>query len=220
MELYNAYLRPGKILEVVDNYGNVKCSVVGIFKDDEDLTKLPVISPAPFMRTSPYSFVQPKVGDDVWVMLFSDNPQLLFYLFQGDAKTTNSGDLDTGYKDVELFSKHDESVFMYDNEDGFTLKNDKKFINVGKDVNIANGERSITITDNGIRINNGGENQPMVLGNNLKECLQDMVTLFEFIKTTAMSNPITMPIGVAMNAGLIKIKSKLKTILSKDNYIS
>jgi hypothetical protein len=82
MELYNAYLRPGKILEVVDNYGNVKCSVVGIFKDDEDLTKLPVISPAPFMRTSPYSFVQPKAGDDVWVMLFSDNPQLLFYLFQ------------------------------------------------------------------------------------------------------------------------------------------
>lgn len=220
MQLSNAYLRPGKVREVIDSYGNVKCSVVGIFKEDEDLEKLPPIAPSPFMKASPNSFVQPQVGDDVWVMLFYDNPQLLFYSFRAEAKVTNSGDLDNNYKNVEMISKRGEGVFMYDDEDGYTLKNEGKFINVGKDVNIANGDRSITITDNGIRINNGGENQPMVLGNNLKECLQDMVSLFESIKTSAMSNPNTMQIGVAMNAGLIKIKSKLKTILSKDNFVS
>lgn len=219
MELRNASLRPGKIREVLDQYGNVKCSVVGVFRDDEDLEKLPPVSPSPFMRTSSNNFVQPKVGDDVWVMLFRDNPQLLFYQFQGDARLSNGVDLDERYQDVEVFSKHgDDRVFMYDDEDGWTLRNDDAFINLNNEVNISNGKHGVTITNNGVRLVGGAEDQPMVLGNDLKECLQELCKVLSDTATALMTT--SQAGGAKLTAGLLGVQAKLQKILSKNNYVS
>lgn len=219
MELRNAYLRPGKIREVIDQYGNVKCSVVGVFRDDEDISKLPPIAPSPFMRTSSNNFIQPKVGDDVWVMLFRDNPQLLFYQFQGDAKICNGTDLDNNYEDVEVFSKHDDDkVFMYDSDDGWTLRHDKAFINLNDEINISNGKHGITITDNGIRLVGGEEDQPMVLGNELMDCLQELYNILSKTAVSAMTS--SQSAGGYLSGNLFSFKAKLQKILSKNNYVS
>lgn len=218
MELRNAYLRPGKIREVLDQYGNVRCSVVGIFRDDEDLNNLPPIAPSPFIRFSSNSFVQPKVGDDVWVMLFRDNPQLLFYQFQGDAKMNNAGDLDEKYADVEILSKHDDRVFMYDIEDGWTLKNDGSFFNMGADVSLMKGDHGITITENGVRLVSNDKDQPMVLGNDLKECLQELCSVLSETATALMTT--SQAGGAKLSMGLLKVSAKLQKILSKNNYVS
>ena len=218
MELRNAYLRPGKIREVLDQYGNVRCSVVGIFRDDEELNNLPPIAPSPFIRFSSNSFVQPKVGDDVWVMLFRDNPQLLFYQFQGDAKTNNAGDLDEKYEDVEIMSKHDDRVFMYDDEDGWTLKNEGNFFNMGADVSLMKGNHGITITENGVRLVSNYKDQPMVLGNDLKDCLQELCTVLGETATALMTT--SQAGGAKLSAGLLKVSAKLQKILSKNNYVS
>lgn len=219
MELYNAYMRPGKIREVLDQYGNVRCSVVGIFSDDEDLNNLPPISPSPFIRFSSNSFIQPKVGDDVWVMLFRDNPQLLFYHFQGDARINNADDLDDEYEDIEILSKHnDTSVFMYDDRDGWTLRHDKAFINLKDEINISNGKHGITITDNGLRLVGGKEDQPMVLGNELKECLQELCKVLNETAVAAMTT--SQAAGAKLSSGLFSVQAKLQKILSKNNYVS
>lgn len=219
MELRNAFLRPGKIREVLDQYGNVKCSVVGVFREDEALDKLPPVMPSPFMRTSSNNFIQPKVGDAVWVMMFRDNPQLLFYQFQGDARLCNGDDLDAKYEDVEVFSKHDDNkVFMYDTEDGWTLRHDKAFVNIKDELNISNGKYGITITDNGLRLVGGAEDQPMVLGNELKECLQELCKVLSETAVAAMTT--SQAAGAKLSSGLFGVQAKLQKILSKNNYVS
>lgn len=221
MNLMHAYLRPGKVREVLDNYGNIKCSAVGIFKEDEVLEKLPPVSPSPFMRTSATGFSKPQVGDDIWVMFFKDNPRLIFYSFQGDAKTMNSGDLDVGYDDVEIMSKRGDSLLMCDSEDGWTMKNGDGFMNVSKDnINIANSKRGITMTENGIRLTSDKEDQPMVLGNELKVLLQDLCSMMNNLGQTAMSNPHTAPLGAIIKSNMLKVESRLKKILSENNYVS
>lgn len=218
MNLVQSYIRPGKIREVVNKYGVVKCSVVGIFKDDEDLEKLPPIYPSPFMKTSANNFVKPQVGDDVWVMLFKDNTQMLFYSFQG---VTNEDELAPDYDDIEIISKHDNSILMFDNEDGWYIRNKNCFINISDDsVKIDNQKYHISIDNDGIVIGDDSDSQPMVLGNELKDALKELCKCLQNTATVAMGNPMTIPIGTAISTGVLHFERKLQKILSKDNYLT
>ena len=79
MKLVNGEIRPGIVLEVLDEYGTIKGSCLGVFSDEDDPAMLPPIQQWP--TSSGSSFNQPKVNDPIWVLFFNDNPQELFSLF-------------------------------------------------------------------------------------------------------------------------------------------
>ena len=77
MRLSNAILRPGKVLEVVDANGTIKVSAPGLFSDQDDPKLLPPVTPLLLLHSNQYS--TPIVGNEVWVLNFTDNTQQLYW---------------------------------------------------------------------------------------------------------------------------------------------
>ena len=84
MKLSQGILRPGRVLEVLDN-GKIKATAPGLF-NAQDQPLLPPILPFPSWHANSYS--SPKVGDEVWVLNLMDNP-LQLHWFRKDNFTEN-----------------------------------------------------------------------------------------------------------------------------------
>ena len=225
MELNQGYIRPGKVLKVVDNYGTIKCSAVGVFSAQDNIEQLPPVYP--FTKSSNTSFSKPQVGDAIWVILFRDNPQELFYMFQGDVKS-NSGDiLNNSYEDVEILSSRNSgaSELKWSKEDGWNLRNNDSNINIDNDITISKSSNTsqIYLDDNGIHLRNqeGVEENQMVLGNHLDNLLKDLIKLLKELATTAKSNPNTASLGMTIDTYMINILNDYNQgILSKKNMVN
>ena len=83
----NGELRPGTILEVLTDEGVIKASVPGLFSA-QDQEVLPPIYP--FCVGGSNTFSTPNVGDEVWVLSFTDNLQQLYW-FRKDYFALNNG---------------------------------------------------------------------------------------------------------------------------------
>lgn len=223
MNLMNGIIRPGKVLEVVDNYGVVKCSAPGLFTEKDGAATLPPIYP--LLQSSSNTFTKPKAGDLVWILNFTDNKMELFYIRQNnyteqleELLTTDGGgkycevlcSVESGLSHAQLF---------FSDGSGWILKNDETIIQINPDGNILleypQAHRTIEISSNGISIGTkGGSAEPAVLGNKLEDVLNKIVILLKSLGDAAALNPYTAPLSTAIKSQIPGIENAIPEIAS------
>ena len=224
MRFADCEMRPGKVLEVVDNYGTIKASCVGIFSEEDDVANMPPIHQLPFIKSSRHYFAAPHVDDLIWVIFNETNPQELFYCFRDDT-SDNSSKLDTGAKDVEILMKRTDPddrtkvIFenTYDSDDGYMVSNggDKasKFNIDNKDDHDMHLEHSsgvgVHISKDAISLGSEGKSSYKApLGEPVADALKAIVDCLEQVMN-ACTMPHTAPIKPVIAALLPTLKTKI-----------
>ena len=201
MKLINATIRPGKVLEVLDNKGTIKASAPGLFTS-QDKDKLPPIMHAPW-GSHPNSFTTPDKGKEVWIMNFSDNKRQLYW-FRKDPFDENNLDTNIqGEKNVEVLCNRKSglgwaTIYFSDNS-GWIIKNDDSKIQINADGEIClsmnDAHRTIDINSNGISIGSKGSSaHPATYADKLEDILSTINQHLALIKPAANTNPYTTSI--------------------------
>ena len=204
MRLDQCEIRPGKVLQVIDNYGHVKASCAGIFSEQDDPDLLPPMSQ--FFKVSANQFSQPHVGDDIYVFIFADNPQLFLYVFQGDTNIGEADGLDNEYDDVDITMMRNTgsgSVRVgYDTDNGYAIKNNDTRFNIDNDSNAFLEHKSgntISVTEKNISLGKKKKSRyHAVAGEELISVLKDIRATLDAIKNSASGSPYTTQISAAM----------------------
>jgi hypothetical protein len=140
MRLSSGTLRPGKILEVLEN-GRIKASAPGIFME-EDKDNMPPIYP--FFELSPQhtnSYSTPVVGDEIWLLNQSDNPEQLYW-FRKDNHVENNKALfnEGGVTNVEILCNRSSNIGLatlyFSDGSGWILRRDQSFLQLSPDNSI------------------------------------------------------------------------------------
>lgn len=220
MNFINGLLRPGRVLSVEDDYGTIKACVEGYLSDKDDVEKLPPIYP--MFSLSHNAFSKPKKNDLIWVFIFTDNSQALFYVKQNTIKDQLAELLDNGYKEVEVLARKESGFswaqIYFTDQTGWILQNDSSQIQIDKEGNILlqtqNKYRSIKIDDDAIHLGNDpNSEQPAVLGDNLVKSLDKIEYIFTAI-SNACTTPYTVPIKMAMEALLKQYSESIDSVTS------
>lgn len=227
MKLINGEIRPGYVLEVLDEYGTIKGSCLGVFSDEEDPELLPPIQQWP--TQSGTCFNQPKVNDPIWVLFFTDNPQELFYFPQANIHNASSHILSKKPKDAQILASRDSDIgkaqLYYTTDDGWLMNKDETRVQIDKDNNIELAkddleERSIKIDDDGVFLGDKDNSQPAVLGDDLQDCLTSIYNTLQALSESLKSSPYTEPAAASLDAKLPTVYNKINKILSKTVNVS
>ena len=225
MNFANCEMRPGKVLKVVDNYGVVKASCVGVFSEEDDVDKLPPVYQAPFIKSSRHYFAAPQVDDLIWVIINKANPQELFYCFRDDYND-NSSNLDNSHKDVEINMKRTDpddrskTVFevTYDTDDGYKVSNggDKASeFNVDNtddhDMHLKHSSGiALSISKDKISLGtDGGSQYKAPLGEPMADALNAIYNALDAI-LQGCTLPHTAPVKAALGAALPQVKMAIQ----------
>ena len=221
MKLSDCEMRPGKVLAVCNNYGTIKASCCGLFSEEDDINLLPPVYP--WFKFSNTAFCEPQIGDLIWIIYNTTNPLELFYVFQADAVENNSGILDYGHDACCILHKDNEynAALQWNNSEGWKANQDDSKIQIGPNGDIllsqSDGDHRIDINESGIHLCTDAINQnPAVLGNELKSALQTLVQGMQSVATACKAKSETMAVGVAIDAAMVAFNAKLSTILSKN----
>lgn len=217
MKLSNGILRPGKVIEVLEN-GCIRAYAPGLFSS-EDKEKLPPIMP--FLGWHANTYTDPKEYDEVWVLNFSDNPMQLFW-FRKDNYVENNAEL-LKEENVEVICNREAGLgwatLYFSDGSGWILRNDDSYIQIDKDGNIKlsrpESHRTIHINEDGISI--GSENKsdhPAAYADVLEQILNQIQIALKLVKSAAMTNTITAGIGVAIGSIPETIKEMIPKITS------
>lgn len=203
MKLRNGILRPGRVLKVLEN-GIINVSAPGLFSE-VDLEKLPPVMPFFGLHANTYS--QPLVGDEVWVLNFSDNPQQLFW-FRKDDMPTNDKEL-LAEENVEILCNRETGMtwatIYFSDGSGWVIKYDDSKIQIRNDGTIlldsALPHRAIDINVGGISIGSIGESaHPAAYGDTTKKALMLIQIALERMQLAAKVSPYTIAIGQAIGS--------------------
>lgn len=216
MRLLNGILRPGIVTEVLDN-GLLRASVPGLFSN-EDTDKQPPIYP--FAMGPANSFSSVKLGEEVWVLSFTDNP-LQLYWFRKDYSCNYNKDIIKG-ANVEVLCNRETpmgtaTIYFADGE-GWIIKNGESHIQINADGDIildhmGAPHRSIIINSEGVHLG-GGMEHPAVYGDKLIEVLDAIVDVLVQIRAAAGTNTFTSGISTAINSIPEKLSSEIEKITS------
>lgn len=222
MKLIAGEIRPGVVVEVCDNVGTIRAAVPGYFSFEDDPSLLPPIFP--FLKMSPTQFAKPAVGDNVWVLTFSDNPQELFYFFQGDVRNTAMDVLEGDHQDVEILLKHKSGTswaqLFFSDGTGWILQNDGSRIEISPSgtINIvASGDHAaISVGSHGVAlgVENSRATEPAVLGNQLMKCLKGLADGLQEVAKAANANPYTIGLAPPLFSAFGKFESAIGDICS------
>lgn len=212
MELSFGEIRPGIVLKVLDEYGTVKCSCVGLFAETDDPEMLPPVYP--FLKTSPSQFCKPNIGDKLWVLFFRNNPQELFYFFQGDVQNTvgeslksNSGDLDKYNQNNQVLLKcksgFNGAEISFSNENGMKIANDSASLNIDKEgkINIGNENGNIDLDKSGIHLS--GTEHTVARGDVVMDRFNKLENMMKLFAKKLQASSFTADAGATLD-GLIK----------------
>lgn len=216
MRMVQCEIRPGVVLKVVDEYGTIKGSCTGMFSIEDDVEMLPPIYP--FFKSSPTQFSKPNVGDKIWVWTFYDNPQELFYVFQGDVQNTvgeslkkSTGDLGEYGNSLNVLMKCDSGFegaeLSFSSGDGWNMQNDSGSMKINNEgeINIVNDGGSINMDDGGIHLS--GVEHTVARGDVVRDKFTKLESLMEIFAKTLQNNNFTAAAGVELE-GLIKTYMK------------
>ena len=205
MKLACGHIRPGRVLKVLDSNGTIKGSCAGVFSIEDDTDKLPPIYP--FLRTSPSQFVKPNIGDPIWVLHFTDNPQELFYIFQGSTqgasyRNEKSGDLDKYNNNVQVLmscdSGFDGAHLEFSNEDGWSMQNDSVKMTMGNDNNleIKNDNGSVMLDTDGLHLS--GTEHSVARGDVVRKKFDALENMLKMFAKTLNANQFTASAGASL----------------------
>ena len=225
MKLAQGTIRPGQVLEVLEN-GIIKASAPGLFSFTDDPTKMPPIMPWQ-IGSNCNSFSQPKVNDNVWIMNFNDNPRQLYW-FRKDRVSDNTNTPLTE-ENVEILCNReiggDWMTIYFSDGSGWVIGKGDSIINIASDgsiiLDIDLPNRAIEISAGGVYLgerHDQGEFNPVAYGNKTQDALYSIVAALKVIAQVASVNPYTMAIGTAITPLLQGISDAIAEIPSNDVY--
>lgn len=189
-------MRPGTILEVVDNQGTIKVEAPGLFTR-EDPEKLPPVYPLFLFGTN--SFSTPVKGDEVWIMNFTDNERQLYW-FRKDDLDNNKKYLTDEEGKIDIVVNRDTDkgwgVLYFSDGSGWVMSRDTTKINIDSKGNIylshPNPNRTISITSNSISLGKrDGSDHTACFADVLIPILNAITDQFDELKVALSENPYT-----------------------------
>lgn len=221
MKLLKATLRPGMVLEVLEN-GAIKASAPGLFSFEDEPKNLPPILPWQ-IGSNCNSFSQPKQYDEVWIMNFADNPRQLYW-FRKDYVTSNNENIPMNEENVEVLCNRevagDWATIYFSDGSGWVIGKGESIINIGADgtILLTNGMANRNIHISGASISLGSLNRsasPAAKGDAVEDALYALCILLNKIGQTALVNPYTAAIGTTIVTELPSITKCIKDISSE-----
>lgn len=218
---------PAVIVETDDpkNYGRVKVSAPGVFNtNNADLDQIPWCYP--FTMSGSSSHASWDKGSKVWLFRNKKRHDENWFIPMYELHTKQQEFIDTNKSSTpEIVSFRNNggksSSITYDSGSGYNVSTGDSSINVstGSTTTIVGGGSSVVVDNAKVSLGagDGGNAEPAVLGNKLKDLLDKLIScLMEFM--TEM--PVNMvpwaitPAGKA-NMTLTELKTQLNTILSQ-----
>lgn len=220
MKLSRATIRPGTVLEVLEN-GVIKASAPGLFAFVDDPEKMPPIMPW-FIGHNTNAFSQPKPYDDVWIMNFTDNPRQLYW-FRKDEVSENDN-IPMGEENVEVLCNRDIGgewcTIYFSDGSGWVIGKGESIIQIRPDgsIQLTNGQpnRCIDINGKNISIGSAGSSaHTAAYGDELEKVLMSLCALLNEIGMQSMANPYTIAIGTSLLRQLPKIINQIPNVSSQ-----
>ena len=221
MKLNKGTLRPGTVVEVLDN-GVIKAAAPGLFAYTDDTSKMPPIMPW-FIGSNTNAFSQPKQYDDVWIMNFSDNPRQLYW-FKKDIVADNEN-IPMGEENVEVLCNREVGgewcTIYFSDGSGWVIAKGKSVIRIRPDgtimLSMNQPDRCIDINGKGISIGKEGESTHQAcFGDVAEDILFALCSLLNSVAIKAMASPYTAAIGTEILSKLPGITNKIPDISSQN----
>ena len=201
MKLVNGILRPGEILEVLEN-GKIKASAPGLFFEGDKDKNPPIMPFWELIGSHANTFSTPRVGDEIWLLNLTDNPYQLYW-FRKDDHVEENKDIfaEAGTANVEILCNREAglsyaSLFFADGT-GWVLRNDESRLQIFPDGHIELGmnypHRTITIEPAAIRFGNG--EHPACFGDTTADILLKICGLLQNAGKAARTTPHTMALA-------------------------
>ena len=220
MKLHKAIIRPGNVMEVLEN-GVIKASAPGLFSFSDDPAKLPPIMPWQ-IGSNCNSFSKPKLYENVWIMNFLDNPRQLYW-FRKDRVSDNSN-INTTEENVEILCNRDVNgewaTIYFSDGSGWVISKGSSIITITSDGNIVLdtglNKRAISISPESIALGtaSGKASHPAAYGDEIADTLALIVSMLKQIQLVAIPNPYTMAIGTVLAGMIPLIEAKIPNITS------
>lgn len=214
-------LRPGIVREVLLN-GQIKVAAPGLFNITDDVNLLPPVMPW-FIGNNINSYSQPKTGDEVWVLNFSDNPLQLFW-FRKEYGDVNYNNIPMNCREVEVICNREISngwaTIYFTDGTGWVIGNgETKFI-LAADGSIVMGtgtpNRYVHINDQNISLGSLYQSSHYAAyGDVIEDILNSLCSLLSSIGNRAIANPYTAAIGTEILQKIPDITNHISDISSK-----
>ena len=228
MKLFHGSIRPGKVLEIIeDGAGAIKASAPGLFTDADGTEVLPPIYPWPFGHHA-NSYSCPKVGEEVWVMSFTDNPLQLHWVRKDDfPENLKDLPLTDEAQNLEVvvnreFEDSKWAILYFSNDDGWMMrKGEDGIINIRNDGSILLktkfDKRIIDICEDSIALGAEGKaDDSAMLYSKWKEWADELLNQFKTtLMNAASANPYTANLAPAFQTLAVALQPKIEPIESK-----
>jgi hypothetical protein len=212
MRLINGILRPGKVIEVLEN-GKIKASVPGLFTEEDKDLNPPIMPFFEIFGAHANHFSTPILNDAVWILNLTDNPRQLYW-FRKDQHITNNQPLfdESGIENVEILCNRSGAngwaTLYFSDGSGWILRQDQSRLQIYPDGHIDLGmpdaHRTIIIDPEAIKLG-GGTEHFAGYGDVIIKRLEEICDLLVQAATAAKTYPETMPLSpVFQKASQIK----------------
>lgn len=205
MKLLNGVLRPGLVLDILDN-GQIKASAPGLFsEEDKDLN--PPIRPFwELMGNFSNCFSPPKIKEEVWILNLTDNP-LQLYWFRKDPTIENNQEIfeEVGSQNVEILCNKESGIgyasLFFSDGTGWILRNDDSRLQIYADGHIELGmdwpHRIIKIDSQAISLGDG--EHPACFGDETAKILLKICGLLQALGKASQTSPYTAALAPLFN---------------------
>ena len=196
MKLYNATLRPARVLEILEK-GKIKVEAPGLFSR-QDLENLPPVLPWFTGGTNAYSSI--NVGELVWILSVDDNPSQLYWFRKDDPE--DNEDL-SGLQNVEVLCNKTagfgQAQLYFSDGTGWVIKNgETQFkITAEGDLELSAGGNQISVGSGGVKLGEETTGHP-AYAEQVMDALCSIASCLDTIKKAALPIYFTMPIANAI----------------------
>lgn len=218
MKLANATLRPGNVVEVLEN-GEIKAIAPGLFNIEDPVENLPPIHP--FFSNHANAYTMPLLYDEVWIMNFTDNPLQLYWIRKDNFKENNYQLMQE--ENVEILCNRETGLgwatIYFSDGSGWVIRKDGSQIQIREDGTIVlktdTPHRTIDINSKGISLGDEGQSpHPAAYGDKTQEALEKILATFQAISIAATANPYTIPIGTIITKKLPELQTLVSNVTS------
>ena len=221
MNLFNGTIRPGSVMEVLDD-GVIKASAPGLFNFTDDPSKMPPIMPWQ-IGSNCNSFSKLKVHDDVWIMNFSDNPRQLYWFRRDRMSEQENMTQVLTETNVEILCNREVagewcSIYFSDGS-GWIVSKGSSIIQIRPDgsilLNTDFPKRCIDISAKSISLGKeGGSSHPAVYGDEVANVFMSILSILRQIQIGTNLNPHTKIISDVLGATLPGLEKQIPNIIS------
>lgn len=222
MQLNNCELLPGVIADTKDpmKLGRIKCIIPGYVDPSFSNENMPWIRPLGMYNHQSFSKMMP--GYKVWILVNKANYNEYWYFPFFELNDIAKNFLEPIYdnQQPEIFMAHNcggnNALLTYDESNGFAESIGQHHIELHPDgkVSILGGDGLIQIDGSKIKIGLvNGDDQPVVLGNELKTILEDLKDAMSKLQGASTGNLSPLAPGFT---DAIKALTPLNKMLSKN----